>query len=89
MMMYRKRIYERYLTSDGFSDFDAIEKQFNSLFNIFDFNKTDVFPVYPIKHGLKSIIRYYGYRFYELIYKLGIMFEMGGQKTLSQHKIYW
>jgi SAM-dependent methyltransferase len=49
-------------------------KSIKQLFNIFDFNKTDVFLVYPIKHGLKSIIRYYGYRFYELIYKLGIVF---------------
>jgi 2-polyprenyl-3-methyl-5-hydroxy-6-metoxy-1,4-benzoquinol methylase len=30
--MYRKKIYERYLTTDGFSDFDAIEKQFNSMY---------------------------------------------------------
>jgi hypothetical protein len=32
--MYRKKIYERYLTSEGFSDFDAIEKQFNSPFYV-------------------------------------------------------
>ncbi len=53
-------------------------KSLKQIFNLFGFSKVDVYPTYPIKHGLKSAIRYYGYKFYEIIYKVGLIFEMGG-----------
>jgi cyclopropane fatty-acyl-phospholipid synthase-like methyltransferase len=56
-------------------------KSLKQIFNIFNFSNTQVFPLYPIRHGLKSTIRYYGYQFYELIYKIGVIFEMGGVKN--------
>ncbi len=56
-------------------------RSIKQLFNVFDFSHTDVFPLYPIRHGLKSKIRYCGYKFYELIYKIGIIFEAGETKN--------
>ena len=70
-IMYGDFTHETFFTS----------KSLKQIFNIFEFNNTQVFPVYPIRHGLKSSIRYYGYKFYELIYKMGIVFEMGGAKS--------
>jgi len=56
-------------------------RSLKQIFNIFDFSDTKIYPVYPIKHGIQSTIRYYAYRFYELIYKIGIVFETGGAKN--------
>jgi SAM-dependent methyltransferase len=53
-------------------------KSLKQIFNIFNFSNIQVFPSYPYKHGLKSTIRYYGYKVCELIYKIGLIFEMGG-----------
>jgi len=63
-------------------------KSLKQIFNIFNFSKTEVFPEYPIKHGLKSTIRHYGYRFYEFIYKMGLLFEQGGGKKLYLNSKY-
>jgi hypothetical protein len=52
-IMYGDFTHETFFTS----------KSLKQIFNIFDFSQTKVFPVYPIKHGLKSTIRYYGFKF--------------------------
>jgi 2-polyprenyl-3-methyl-5-hydroxy-6-metoxy-1,4-benzoquinol methylase len=52
-------------------------RSLKQVFRLYDFGEIDVFPVYPIKHSFKSTIRYYGYKFYEFFYKVGIIFEMG------------
>ena len=67
-IMYGDFTHETFFTS----------RSLKQIFNIFGFSDTTTYPVYPIKHGLKSTIRYYGYGFYEFIYKIGIMFETGG-----------
>ncbi len=58
-------------------------RSIKQIFNMFDFSSVNVLPVYPVKHGVKSIIRYYGYKFYELIYKIGIIFECGTAKNYN------
>ena len=67
-IMYGDFTHETFFTS----------RSLKQVFNIFGFSDITTYPVYPIKHGLKSTIRYYGYRFYEFIYKVGIIFETGG-----------
>jgi 2-polyprenyl-3-methyl-5-hydroxy-6-metoxy-1,4-benzoquinol methylase len=67
-IMYGDFTHETFFTS----------RSLKQVFNIFGFSDITTYPVYPIKHGLKSTIRYYGYRVYEFIYKIGIIFETGG-----------
>jgi len=67
-IMYGDFTHETFLTA----------RSLKQIFNLFGFLKVDIYPTYPIKHGLKSTIRYYGYKFYEFIYKIGIIFETGG-----------
>ncbi len=53
-------------------------RSMKQIFNIFGFSKINIYPIYPNKHSLKSSIRYYGYKFFEFIYKIGLIFERGG-----------
>jgi len=70
-IMYGDFTHETFFTS----------KSLKQIFSISNFSDTKIFPVYPIKHGIKSIIRYYGYKCYELIYKVGIVLETGTAKN--------
>ncbi|RLA07956.1 MAG: hypothetical protein DRQ51_04265 [Gammaproteobacteria bacterium] len=77
-IMYGDFTHETFFTS----------KSLQQIFNIFNFSNTKIYPIYPIRHGIKSTIRYYGYKFYELIYKIGVIFETGGGQQFYFNQKY-
>jgi 2-polyprenyl-3-methyl-5-hydroxy-6-metoxy-1,4-benzoquinol methylase len=53
------------------------QRSLKQVLSITGFSEVKTYPLRPIKHGLKSTIRHYGFCCYEIIYRVGILFETG------------
>ena len=53
------------------------QRSLKQILSITGFSEVKTYSLRPIKHGLKSTIRHYGFCCYEIIYRVGILFETG------------
>lgn len=66
-IMYGDFTHETFFTS----------RSLKQILSLTGFSDVKTYSLRPIKHGLKSTLRHYGFRCYEAFYRLGILLETG------------